>query len=97
MEWASKHNREDDKHFPIVGVSWGMLALLKSQTTQDSLFQSLGPHLIGEPLQQNLHLLPKETFIYDELLGWDLEKTFDEITFYHEMDQGIYLKDFLTA
>jgi dienelactone hydrolase len=38
LEWSSKHNREDDKHFPIVGVSWGMLSLLKSQTTQDSLF-----------------------------------------------------------
>lgn len=44
-----------------------------------------------------MHLLPKETFIYDELLGWDLEKTLDEINFYHEMDQGILLKDFLTA
>jgi len=41
--------------------------------------------------------LPKETFVYDELLGWDLEKALDEITFYHEMDQGILLKDFLTA
>jgi len=44
-----------------------------------------------------LHLLPGETFVYDELLGWDLEKTLDEISFYHEMDQGIQLKDFLTA
>ena len=51
LEWASKHNREDDKHFPIVGVSWGMLALLKSQTSQMSLFQPLGEHLIAEPLQ----------------------------------------------
>ena len=51
VEFASKHNREEDKHFPVVGVSWGMLSLLKSQTSQDSLFQNLGDHLIGEPLQ----------------------------------------------
>lgn len=51
MEWAAKHNREDETHFPIVGVSWGMLSLLKSQTSQDSLFQDLGEHLIAEPLQ----------------------------------------------
>ena len=51
LEWASKHNRDEDKHFPVVGVSWGMLALLKSQTSQESLFQPLGEHLIAEPLQ----------------------------------------------
>lgn len=51
MNWAAKHNKDDDKHFPIVGVSWGMLALLKSQTSQDSLFQKLDDHLVGEPLQ----------------------------------------------
>ena len=45
----------------------------------------------------NLHLLPKETFVYDELSGWELEKTLDQITFYDEMDQGIKLGDFLTA
>jgi len=53
--------------------------------------------LVGEPLQQNLHLLPKESFVYDEMNGWDLEKTLDEISFFHEMDEGIRLSDFKTA
>jgi len=97
MDWAAKHNADDDTHFPIVGVSWGMLSLLRSQTNSSGLFKELKDHLIGEPLQQNLHLLPKETFIYDEMLGWDLEKTLDEVTFYHEMDEGIKLSDFITA
>ena len=44
-----------------------------------------------------MHLLPKETFLYDELNGWDLEKTLDKIKFYHEMDEGITLNDFRTA
>lgn len=51
MEWSAKHNREDDTHFPIVGVSWGMLSLLRSQTSQLSLFQDLPEQLVGEPLQ----------------------------------------------
>ena len=44
-----------------------------------------------------MHLLPKETFLYNELNGWDLEKTLDKIKFYHEMDEGITLNDFRTA
>lgn len=97
VQFASDENLTDDKHFPLVGVSWGMLAILKTQTNQESLFRGLKKNLVGEPLQQNLYLLPKETFIYDELVGWDLEKTLDDITFYHEMDEGITLGDFKTA
>ena len=44
-----------------------------------------------------MHLLPRETFIYDELMGLDLEKTLDEVTFFNEMDEGIRLDDFKTA
>lgn len=73
MSWGSEHNLADDTHFPIVGVSWGMLALLRSQTSQLSLFQPLADNLVGEPLQQNLRLLPKETFLYDEVNGFELE------------------------
>ena len=28
--WASSHNLGESQHFPVVGVSWGMLSLLKS-------------------------------------------------------------------
>ena len=97
LAFASTENLDSDKHWPVVAVSWGMLSLLRSQTSQISIFRDLSDHLVGEPLQQNLHLLPKETFIYDELLGWDLEQTLDQITFFHEMDEGITLKDFKTS
>jgi len=30
LEFASEENLDAEKHFPVVGVSWGMLALLKS-------------------------------------------------------------------
>ena len=97
LSWASEHNLEEDAHFPVVGVSWGMLAMLRTQTTQLSLFKSLGSDLAGEPLQQNLHLLPKESFLYDEVNGFEFEQTLDEVTFYHEMDEGVTLDDFLKA
>jgi len=44
-----------------------------------------------------LHLLPKETFLYDEIIGFEFEQTLDEISFYHEMDEGITLDDFKKA
>ncbi len=33
LAFSSDENLDDQKHFPVVGVSWGMLAMLKSQTT----------------------------------------------------------------
>ena len=77
LAFVSDENIDKDKHFPLVGVSWGMLALLRSQTGQETLFKGLNSNLVGEPLQQNLHLLPRETFVYDELVGLDLEHTLD--------------------
>lgn len=39
-------------------------------------------------------MLPKDTFIYDELPPLELERTFDLVSFYNELDVGIRLKDF---
>lgn len=30
LKWAQSHNEEEHQHFPIMGVSYGMLALIKS-------------------------------------------------------------------
>jgi len=30
LTWAQKHNNNESFHFPVVGVSWGMMAMLKS-------------------------------------------------------------------
>ena len=50
MAFVSEENLDDDKHYPLVGVSWGMLAMLKSQTEQRSLFRDLQNHLVAESL-----------------------------------------------
>ena len=39
-------------------------------------------------------MLPKETFIYDEIPAVELEKTFDLVTFYNDLDVGLNLERF---
>lgn len=51
LAFGSEQNLDESLHFPIVGVSWGMLSLLKSQTKEESIFSGLHSHLVGEPLQ----------------------------------------------
>ena len=51
LAFASTENLDKEKHWPVVGVSWGMLSLLRSQTSQLSIFRGLRDHLVGEPLQ----------------------------------------------
>jgi|DEB19_MinimDraft_2_1074335.scaffolds.fasta_scaffold18710_1 hypothetical protein len=51
--------------------------------------------MVGESVQQNLHLLPKETFVYDEMLGEEIERIFDVVDFYNELDCGITLDTFI--
>jgi hypothetical protein len=31
LEWAQTHNEEQDKHFPVMGVGYGCLAMMRSQ------------------------------------------------------------------
>jgi hypothetical protein len=38
--------------------------------------------------------LPKETFVYDEWLGNELEKTLDKVEFYNEVKLGVPLEKF---
>ena len=63
----------------------------------DDYFVALKDAQIGESLQQNLNHLPADTFTYDEVLGSSLERLFDNITFYNEVDIGITLDAFLTT
>lgn len=41
-----------------------------------------------------MHLLPEDTFIYDEIHVQELERQFDLIRFYNEVDVGITLEQF---
>ena len=39
-------------------------------------------------------MLPKETFVYDEWLGHELENTLDKVDFYNELELGVPLEQF---
>ena len=44
-----------------------------------------------------MNQVPTDTFTYDEVLGQHLERLFDKITFYNEVDIGITLDAFTTT
>ena len=98
MKWAGDHNdaKEQNMHFPVVGVSYGYMSMIQSQVMNESFYETLRDDQIGESLQQNLNLVPADTFTYDEILGSHLERLFDKITFYNEVDIGITLDSFIT-
>ena len=98
MRWAGIHNdlEDENKHFPVVGVSYGYLSMLQSQLMNEHFFTELDSSQIGEALEQNLNLVPSDTFTYDEIKGSQLERLFDNITFYNEVDLGITLDAFIT-
>ena len=41
-----------------------------------------------------MNLEPKETFVYDELVGEELESILDAVNFYNEVDVGFRLENF---
>ena len=95
LSWAQKHNSDerDEGHFPVVAMGYGLAAMLESQLDYMKL-DPMPADLIGSSLQQNLNLLPKETFIYDEIPAEELERTFDLVSFYNELDVGLTLEHF---
>ena len=69
LDWAQQHNMEEGKHFPVIGNSYGMLAMLKSQLPDSTAFKDIGFEQVHAPLEQNLLQHPQETFIFDEVEG----------------------------
>lgn len=39
LKWAQVHNEAEANHFPILGVGYGMQALVKSQIRDDRLME----------------------------------------------------------
>ena len=89
LNWTYTHNLDDSKHFPVMGVSYGMLSMLRSQLRNYGPFEEMPLNHVHEALQHNLCQMPLETYVYDEIEGKKLEKLFDHIDFYNEVDVGI--------
>ena len=54
LDWVQAHNMEEGNHFPVVGNSYGMLAMLKSQLPDTSFFKELDSDQVHAGLEQNL-------------------------------------------
>lgn len=60
--WAQQHQEKESKHFPILGVGYGMMSMIKSQMREVSLlqnFEAQGGFAI------NLLQEPSSTYIFD--------------------------------
>jgi|SanBayMetagenome_1026888.scaffolds.fasta_scaffold28237_1 hypothetical protein len=84
----------EGQHFPVVGNSYGMLSMLKSQMSSDSAFKFMDIEQVHAALEQNLLQHPQETFIFDEVEGLHLEALMDHVSFYNEAILGITVGDF---
>lgn len=95
LDWVQEHNMQEGKHFPVIGNSYGMLSMLKSQLpVGSSRFKALDVTQVHESLAQNLLQHPAETFLFDEIEGLKLEELLDNINFYNEVTVGITKGDF---
>lgn len=80
-------------HFPVMGVGYGMLAMIKSQIDDVKKFD---PVPQGENLQINLAHEPQHTYLFDEFERENLESILDKIYFYCDLAFGISMEDFVT-
>ena len=95
LDWVQNHNMQEGQHFPVIGNSYGMLSMLKSQLpVGSSRFKAVDITQVHESLPQNLLQHPKETFLFDEIEGFKLEELFDNINFYNDVTVGITRGDF---
>ena len=94
LDWVQNHNMQEGNHFPVVGNSYGMLSMLKSQLPDTSFFKPLDLDQVHEALEQNLLQHPQDTFIFDEVEGIHLEALMDHVTFYNAASVGITVGDF---
>jgi len=63
LKWAQDHNEKEANHFPVLGVGYGMVSLIKSQLADDD---HLGTFEARGKLQLNLAQDPKHTYLFDE-------------------------------
>jgi hypothetical protein len=92
LRWAQKHNEKEAQHFPILGVGYGALSMLKSQMIDHKDFTPF--HARGK-LQQNLAHDPKNTYIYDEFNKEELENVFDKVKFFSDLEVGLSMNDMI--
>ena len=90
LRWAQKHNEKESHHFPVLGVGYGALAMLRSQMKDEAVFDRVRA---SGKLQQNLVHDPKHTFLFDEFTRESLEQTLDKVKFFSDLELGMTMED----
>jgi gamma-glutamyl hydrolase len=62
LKWAQEHNEKEAQHFPVLGVGYGFLSLMKSQLNDGWTFEDFNA---GGKQQLNLAHEPSHTYLYD--------------------------------
>ena len=92
LRWAQNHNEQHDQHFPIMGVGYGMLSMIKSQMYEDVQLEPVEPR---SHLQMNLAHEPEHTYIFDEYTQEKLDDILDKVAFYCDLTLGLSMTDFV--
>lgn len=92
LKWAQHHNEKESSHFPILGVGYGALAMLKSQMVEARDFTPFTPR--GK-LQLNLAHDPKHTYLFDEYEKDELENILDKVKFFSDVELGLTMSDMI--
>lgn len=93
LKWSQLHNQVESQHFPVLGVGYGALALMKAQLLTDEHLSEFGGK--GSKLQLNLAQEPEHTYLFDEYKKEDLEATLDKIKFFTDVEMGLTMEDFV--
>lgn len=92
IEWAQLHNEQENNHFPILGVGYGCLAMMRSQSDYKKFYTEFEAR--GR-LQVNLAHKPEHTYLFDEYKLEELEQILDKISFFSDVEMGITMADFI--
>lgn len=70
INWAQNHNEQEELHFPILGVGYGYISMIRSQM---KINNSIRPYKVSGRKQLNLIHDTNHTYLFDEYTNEKLE------------------------
>ena len=92
LSWAQSHNEQEDMHFPILGMGYGYVSMIRSQM---KINNSIRPQKVSGRKQLNLIHDTNHTYLFDEYSNEKLEDQLDKIKFFSDVEFGLTMEDFI--
>ena len=86
---------QSSKHFPVVAVAYGYLAVIKTTLRNDYSLTEMPEVLVDASNEINLRIVPENTYIFDGINQEEADEILDDIEFYHELSHGVVLHTFM--